>query len=210
MPIIRTTVLKGFTTSEQKSQLVAALTEAMIDTLGEVTRPYIFSLVDEIEAGAWQVQGQIMTQEMIEGGRAVGQDQLAKKLTVARVHAAYDALASGDRTQIEQYWDDEITWLVPGESAVSGNKVGIEDFLKFMGQVGELSGNSFQMVRSNVLILGDVSIDLSHNTGSRAGDPSRTLSIDVAHQLTWRDGKVVEGRGAIFGTGTTEFNHFWA
>jgi phenylpyruvate tautomerase PptA (4-oxalocrotonate tautomerase family)/ketosteroid isomerase-like protein len=210
MPIIRTTLLKGFTTNEQKSALAGALTDALIDTLGEPTRPYIFSLVDEVEPGTWQVQGQVMTAEMIAAGRAMCEADLAKKLTAERVHAAYDALASGDRAQIDQYWDSEITWLVPGESQVSGNKVGIDDFLKFMGLVGDLSGNSFEMVRSNVFILGDTSIDLSHNTGTRAGDPSRKLSIDVAHQLTWRDGKVVEGRGAIFGTGTTEFNQFWA
>ncbi|MEJ7651977.1 MAG: hypothetical protein WKH64_00750 [Chloroflexia bacterium] len=29
------------------------------------------------------------------------------------------------------------------------------------------------------------------------------------HVLRWRDGKVVEGRGAIFGDGTTQYDQFW-
>jgi hypothetical protein len=32
----------------------------------------------------------------------------------------------------------------------------------------------------------------------------------VAHVLRWREGKIIEGRGAIFGTGTTEYNEFFA
>jgi hypothetical protein len=36
------------------------------------------------------------------------------------------------------------------------------------------------------------------------------LDIDVVHVLRWRDGKVIEGRGAIFGDGTTEYDQFWS
>ena len=28
--------------------------------------------------------------------------------------------------------------------------------------------------------------------------------------LRWRDGKVIAGRGAIFGDGTAEYDHFWS
>ncbi len=40
--------------------------------------------------------------------------------------------------------------------------------------------------------------------------PYTKLDIDVVHVLRWRDGKVIEGRGAIFGDGTTEYDQFWA
>jgi len=36
------------------------------------------------------------------------------------------------------------------------------------------------------------------------------LDIDVIHYLIWRDGKVIEGRGAIFGDGTAQYDAFWA
>lgn len=137
-------------------------------------------------------------------------EQSAKKVTKDRVEAAYAALGSGDRTTIAEYWDQDMTWLAPGESRVSGVKKGLDEFLDFMRLVGELSGNSFVMRRQAILVGDDQTVDLSHNTGTRAGEPNRRLSIDVAHVLRWRDSKVIEGRGAIFGTGTTEYNEFWA
>jgi uncharacterized protein len=36
------------------------------------------------------------------------------------------------------------------------------------------------------------------------------LSIDVVHVLRWRDGKVIEGKGAIFGDGTNNYDLFWS
>jgi ketosteroid isomerase-like protein len=66
------------------------------------------------------------------------------------------------------------------------------------------------MERTGVFISGDQSVDLSLNTATRAGDAGRVLSIDVAHVLRWREGKIIEGRGAIFGTGTTEYKQFFA
>lgn len=210
MPVIRTTILEGFATAEQRSEITTRLADTLVDIFGDVTRPYIFSIVDEIKPGAWSIAGSVANEEMIAGGRQISQESLAKKLTVSRVGAAYDALATGDRAKIEEYWDADITWLVPGETSVSGTKTGLDDFLDFMKEVGALSGNSFNMERTGVFISGDQSVDLSLNTATRAGDPSRALSIDVAHVLRWREGKIIEGRGAIFGTGTTEYNQFFA
>jgi phenylpyruvate tautomerase PptA (4-oxalocrotonate tautomerase family)/ketosteroid isomerase-like protein len=212
MPIIRTSLLEGFATKEQESALAVRMADVVADTFGDFTKPYIFSIVDEVKPGSWSVQGQAMTEEMIAAGRAMSQDWLAKKLTPERVGEAYDALATGDRAVIEQYFDNNMTWLVPGEAPlISGLKQGLDDFLEFMKYVGDLSGGSFNMDRHSTFIKdGEWSVDLSHNTASRAGDPSRTLTIDVAHVLRWRDGKIIEARGAIFGTGTTEYNAFWA
>jgi hypothetical protein len=55
-----------------------------------------------------------------------------------------------------------------------------------------------------------VSCDITHNLGRRAGQDERILDIDVVHFLRWRDGKVIEGRGAIFGDGTARYDEFWA
>jgi phenylpyruvate tautomerase PptA (4-oxalocrotonate tautomerase family)/ketosteroid isomerase-like protein len=211
MPIVRTTLLEGFATREQEAELAVRLADTVADTFGDFSRPYIFSLIEEVKPRTWAVQGQAMTEEMIAAGRVMAEEWQAKKVTPERVGAAYDALATGDRELIEQYFDEEMTWLVPGEAQVSGLKRGLDDFLKFMTVVGDLSGGSFNMEREGILVTGnELSVDLSHNTASRAGDPSRTLTIDVAHVLRWRDGKIIEARGAIFGTGTTEYNAFWA
>ena len=39
---------------------------------------------------------------------------------------------------------------------------------------------------------------------------TRKLDINVIHYLRWRDGKVIEGRGAIFGDGTAQYDAFWS
>lgn len=210
MPVIRVTLLENFASSQEKSEIVQAMSNSLVNVMGEIVRPYIYSLVDEVPAGAWSIQGgTLMTEEMMRSGIATSNEQRAKRLTEERVRRAYEVLASGDRAQIEEYWDKDMLWLVPGHNQVSGLKKGLDDFLSFMDKVGYLTDNSFQMSWEGVLITGEYSTDIRHNTGHRAGDEARRLDIDVVHVLRWRDGKVVEGRGAIFGDGTAHFDEFW-
>jgi|SRR5918996_5137072 ketosteroid isomerase-like protein len=131
-------------------------------------------------------------------------------VTLELVRKAYDALASGDKVRILEYWADDMVWLVPGHNQLSGWKHGLDEFLAFMRTVGELSGNSFRMDSIAVITTGEYSADVTHNAGYRAGDESKKLDIDVVHVLRWRDGKVIEGRGAIFGNGTTQYDQFWS
>lgn len=131
-------------------------------------------------------------------------------LTEERVVAAYDALGTGDRATIEQYWDNEVTWLTAGDSRVSGEYAGLDRFLDFMGIMGDVTGMTLRMERLGVLVNGDTAVVLTHNTADRAGDPSRKLDIEEVHVLRWRDGKVVNGEGAMFGNGTSEFGRFVA
>lgn len=137
------------------------------------------------------------------------------EVTADLVVNAYDALASGDRARIEQYWDTNMVWLVPGHNQLSGLYQGLDQFLEFMGVVGTLSENSFRMERTIIMLAGEYSADVTRNIGYREGDetgqvPYRQLDIDVIHVLRWRDGKIVEGRGAIFGDGTTQYDQFWS
>ena len=132
------------------------------------------------------------------------------KVTPELVTQAYDALASGDRARIRQYWAEDMIWLVPGHNPLSGLKRGLDGFLGFMQEVGRLSGNSFHMDREAIMLSDDASADVTRNQGNRAEDPSRKLDINVIHYLRWRDGKVIEGRGAIFGDGTAQYDSFWS
>jgi ketosteroid isomerase-like protein len=132
------------------------------------------------------------------------------KVTPELVIQAYEALASGDRARIRQYWADDMIWLVPGHNPLSGLKRGLDGFLGFMQEVGRLSGNSFHMDREAIMLSDDASADVTRNQGNRAEDPSRKLDINVIHYLRWRDGKVIEGRGAIFGDGTAQYDAFWS
>ncbi len=138
------------------------------------------------------------------------------QVTPELVGRAYTALASGDMAQIEQYWDPDMRWLVPGHNPLSGLYEGRQAFLDFMAEVGRISGNSFNMESIAVMTSDEYSADVTHNVGYRAeaagsGEvPYAKLDIHVVHVLRWRDGKVIEGKGAIYGDGTTEYDQFWS
>ena len=138
--------------------------------------------------------------------------QIEASITPDHVAAAYDALASGDIDQIKQYWAEDMVWQVPGHNRLSGWHYGLDGFLAFMGEVGALSENSFRMdrVAGEILVTGEYSCDLTRNRGHRAGENEKTMDIEVAHVLRWKNGKVVAGKGAIFGDGTTEYDQFWS
>lgn len=131
-------------------------------------------------------------------------------LTPEHVGNAYKVLASGDVALIADYWDEDMVWLVPGHNQLSGWKHGRQAFLDFMAKVGELSGGSFNMSVITIMVNDDYSCDVTNNQGSRANDPSKKLNIDVAHVLRWRDGKVIAGKGGIFGDGTAQYDEFWS
>ncbi|MBN8231531.1 nuclear transport factor 2 family protein [Corallococcus macrosporus] len=131
-------------------------------------------------------------------------------VTPEQVANAYAALMSGDRNQIEQYWAEDMRWYVPGHNLLSGWKEGLDGFLGFMRQVGELSGNSFHMENLCTTTSDEYSADVTRNRGQRAGNPAKQLDITAVHVLRWRDGKVTEGRGAIMGDGTAQYDQFWS
>jgi ketosteroid isomerase-like protein len=133
-------------------------------------------------------------------------------VTPEHVKEAYAALASGDKEKVKQYWADEMVWQVPGHNRLSGWYFGLDEFLGFMGTVGQLSGNSFQMenIAGQVIVTGEYSADLTRNRGNRANQPDKGLDIEVVHVLRWKEGKVIAGKGAIFGDGATEYDQFWS
>ena len=130
-------------------------------------------------------------------------------ITVDHVRAAYVALASGDRNQVQEFWADGMVWQVPGHNHLSGWYYSLDEFLGFMGQVGALSGGSFKMDPITILVTEDWSADITRNRGKRS-DSDKHMDIEVVHVLRWKDGKVIAGRGAIFGDQTTEDDQFWS
>jgi hypothetical protein len=131
-------------------------------------------------------------------------------VTPELVQKAYEALGTLDDKVMSQYWDENMVWLVPGHNPLSGWYHGRTAFINFMKRVGELSGGSFHMSTIAVMTNDDYSTDVTNNQGNRAGAPDVKLNIDVAHVLRWRNGKVVAGKGGIFGDGTDQYDHFWS
>ena len=131
-------------------------------------------------------------------------------VTLVHVQNAYKALGTGDKELCAEFWAQDMVWLVPGHNQLSGWKHGLDEFLAFMKKVGELSGGSFRMQQITIMVNDDYSTDVTNNQGTRANDPNKKLNIDVAHVLRWRDGKVIGGKGGIFGDGTAQYDEFWS
>ncbi len=140
------------------------------------------------------------------------QFDIETSITPEHVGEAYSALSSGDMARINQYWAEDMVWQVPGHNELSGWYYSRDEFLAFMGKVGEMSDHSFRMdpVAGKVLVTGDYSVDLTRNRGYRKDASEKTMDIEVAHVLRWKDGKVIAGKGAIFGDGATEYDQFWS
>lgn len=132
------------------------------------------------------------------------------KVTPEMVQGAYAALGTLNRQEMLKYWHEDMVWQVPGHNPLSGWYHGIDAFIGFMTRVGELSGNSFHMKLITVMTNDEFSCDVTNNQGTRAGNPDIKLNIDVAHVLHWKDGRVLAGKGGIFGDGTDQYDHFWS
>ncbi len=132
------------------------------------------------------------------------------KVTPEMVQAAYGALGTLNRQEMLKHWHEDMVWQVPGHNPLSGWYHGIDAFIGFMTRVGELSGGSFQMKLITVMTNDEFSCDVTNNQGTRAGNPETKLNIDVAHVLHWKDGRVLAGKGGIFGDGTDQYDHFWS
>jgi ketosteroid isomerase-like protein len=131
-------------------------------------------------------------------------------VTQEQVAAAYAALATGNKAQIQEYWSDDLKWFVPGHNIISGWKRNLDEFIDFMMTVGKLSDNSFHMDAITVCVNDEYSADITRNRGHRAGEPNKKLDIIAVHVLRWKNGKVIEGRGAIQGDGTDQYDQFWS
>ncbi|MCC9312448.1 nuclear transport factor 2 family protein [Kitasatospora sp. RB6PN24] len=210
MPIIRVSLMEGFATAAEKAQITTEMTEALVTVMGEVTRRLTYVTVEDLKLGATSIGGQLVTDEMMRGGIVSSEQELAVKVTVARVRAAYAALDGGDRAAVEQYWDQDVSWSVPGDNPLSGTYRGLDAFLGYVRDRQERTGGSFRSEEEQIMIDGQVSAYLCRNSAIRSeSDGSRTLAADLVQLLHWKDGRVVSGREAFFGEGAAGNDDFW-
>ncbi|MEV7027954.1 nuclear transport factor 2 family protein [Kitasatospora sp. NPDC093558] len=138
-------------------------------------------------------------------------------LTAERVTAAYDALMSGDRAKAAEYWDPRVRFLTPGNHTYAGWHEGLDAFMDFIDVLGRAAGGTFVIEPVTILVnaADGYTVDVNKTYGSRAHatdgtSPYDRLQIEGMHLLKWEDGRIVEGRGAIFGDGQTNFNLWWS
>jgi hypothetical protein len=97
----------------------------------------------------------------------------------------YAAFAAGDLETAMNNWDDNIEWVVPGNSTVSGTYRGKAEV---MGLLAKAAEKSFATAPSRFLADGDVVVVLTQVTGGGESAPQ-------ADVWTIRDGKAVKYQG---------------
>jgi ketosteroid isomerase-like protein len=139
-------------------------------------------------------------------------------LTVERVRAAYDAMGSGDRDRMLEFWHPDVRWETPGHHPFSGWHEGLDAFLAFNAIVAEASAGTFQAEIYAILVNDEAgfSSDASRTTARRAHAPENSrspydwLEVEGIHLLRWQDGRIVEGRGTMLGDGIVNFEQWWS
>ncbi|WP_301122554.1 tautomerase family protein [Mycolicibacterium fortuitum] len=61
MPLVKVNVIEGVFSSEQKANIVQALTDAMVSIEGEAMRPVTWVIVEEVKSGDWGIGGKALT-----------------------------------------------------------------------------------------------------------------------------------------------------
>jgi len=60
MPLVTIDVIKGVFTPKQRQELIAKVTEAMIEVEGEAMRPVTWVRIKEFEGGDWAIGGRAL------------------------------------------------------------------------------------------------------------------------------------------------------
>ncbi|MAP96243.1 MAG: 4-oxalocrotonate tautomerase [Ponticaulis sp.] len=60
MPLVTVDVIKDVFTQEQKAEIIAKLTDAMVELEGEALRPVTWVRIMEVEQGDWGIGGQLL------------------------------------------------------------------------------------------------------------------------------------------------------
>lgn len=61
MPLVTIDVIKDVFTTDQKTNIIERVTDAMLAVEGEALRPYTWVRINEIEQGDWAIGGQQLT-----------------------------------------------------------------------------------------------------------------------------------------------------
>jgi 4-oxalocrotonate tautomerase len=61
MPLINVKVIEGVFSSQQKSQIIRNLTNAMVEIEGEGMRSVTWTVVEEVKSGDWGIAGKPLT-----------------------------------------------------------------------------------------------------------------------------------------------------
>ncbi len=98
---------------------------------------------------------------------------------------AYEAFGAGDLETVLSTFDDNVEFVLTGNSTISGTYRGKDEVTKFFAKLAE---KSFRTTPSRFLADGDVVVAIGQITAGGESAPEVDLS-------TFRDGKIVKLQG---------------
>jgi|tagenome__1003787_1003787.scaffolds.fasta_scaffold15846639_1 4-oxalocrotonate tautomerase len=69
MPFVEIKVIDGVFGTEEKAEMVRAVTEAMLSVEGEAMRQVTWVTVNSVASGEWGIGGQLLTTEAVQALR---------------------------------------------------------------------------------------------------------------------------------------------
>jgi uncharacterized protein len=114
---------------------------------------------------------------------------MADHPNAVRSREAYEAFSSGDMAKLQDYFDPNIVWHVPGNNPLSGDYKGFDQVMEFFGKLMQETGGTFKLDVHDILANDEHTVALVEATAERNG---KRLSQKVAHVFHQTDGKVTE------------------
>jgi uncharacterized protein len=111
---------------------------------------------------------------------------------VAVMQRAYDAFNTGDLDTLNEVFDENAAWHLPGKSKYADDYQGADAILGYFGQIAQDTGGTFRAELQH--LTGDDNgevVGFQHSTGDRNG---RHLDVTNCIVFQLRDGKIVDGK----------------
>ena len=125
---------------------------------------------------------------------------------VGIVEKMYEAFNRGDMDTIKRdVFAENIEWRLPGHHPLAGTKRGADEVIAFFAQLVK-SGIKVDLIQIDAF--GENTVVEVHRGYGQVGDAKLDANNCTHYHI--RDGKVIEGRGAIMGDGTTQYDQFWS
>ena len=115
-------------------------------------------------------------------------DQIEQNLELLR--GGYEAFARGDMAAIQPTWHPDVVWHAQRQGQLSGDHVGWDGFMAFIGQTMELTGGTFRLEVKD-LLASDGGAAASVRASAQRPD-GRRLESNQVHLYRVVDGKVAE------------------
>jgi uncharacterized protein len=111
---------------------------------------------------------------------------------VAIMQRAYDAFNTGDLDTLNEIFDGNAVWHLPGKSKYADDYQGADAILEYFGQLARETDGTFRAELQHLTADDDGHVvGFQHSTGNRNGK-----HLDVTNCIVFqlKDGRVIDGR----------------